>query len=108
MYEPRAASAKGIEPCPACGSDQVRWRKRRPTDFLLTWMRSLVEWFWAGIRGQGRAQHRNTTLAEYGYIDTSEYDAPEVQAELQEATSGHKTPQRFWHCKACGREGHVF
>ena len=37
------ASAKGIEPCPMCGSDQVRWRKRRPTDFVLTSMRWVAE-----------------------------------------------------------------
>jgi hypothetical protein len=102
------AAAKGIEPCPMCGSDRVRWRKRRPTDFVLTWLRSAVEWFWAGVRGQARVHQRQSLLVEEGYVDISRADVPDVAEEIRESNTGHKTPGRFWRCSACNREGHVF
>jgi hypothetical protein len=102
------AAAKGIEPCPMCGSDQVRWRKRRPTDFVLNTMRAFVEWLWSGLSFQARVRYRQNPLIEQGYVDPSTADVPEVALDAREASTGHRTPRRFWRCKACNREGHVF
>ncbi len=93
------AAAKGIEPCPMCGSDQVKWRKRRPTDFVLTWMRWFVELVGSLIASDRRQMER---------IWMPDHAREDMQSEMREAATGHKTPRRFWRCTACHREGHVF
>ena len=108
------AAAKGIEPCPMCGSDEVRWRKRRPTDFVLTWMRWSVELAWSMVSSQSRANRlqaaHDRVSYDGGFALQQEHmlNQSDVTSEIREANSGHKTPKRFWRCKACNREGHVF
>src|SRR5262245_829495 len=93
------ATAKGIDPCPMCGSDDIRWRKRRPTDFVLTWMRWFVELI-ASAFGSDERRIERVWLPERGRA--------EMRTEIREANTGLKTPRRFWRCKACRREGHLF
>jgi hypothetical protein len=106
------AAAKGIEPCPMCGSDQVRWRKRRPTDFVLTWGRWCVELIASMFAsGQLRQQHREHHSLQNDLNSTIYEDfarTRDTAREQREANTGHRTPKRFWRCKACNREGHVF
>jgi predicted RNA-binding Zn-ribbon protein involved in translation (DUF1610 family) len=114
--EARIAAAKGIEPCPMCGSSDVRWRRRGPTDFALTWLRWWVELFASFFQVQARSVRRSSQARAFDattahtQVIRIEYGtgAGEPIREFYEATTGHKTPKRFWRCSSCKQKGHVF
>lgn len=87
-----------IEICPLCESTDARWRGRRPWDFAFTWMRWSFELIASGFAGNRRG--------DAGYYGSPE--RAEVLSEIREANTGHKTPKRFWKCRACRRKGHEF
>jgi rubrerythrin len=93
------------EPCPMCGSADVRWRRRRWYDGARNGMRYSIEAVLStvfrqrsvtGMRDVDVWQERNQALM----------DAHRIKAHDHALSS--KTADRFWRCRACKREGHVF
>jgi hypothetical protein len=94
----------------------LRWRRRRPTDFVLTWMRWFAELMASLVNTRARGQRRLHVRGNNRFYDNHPeiwkqeiaVGQIELDAEAREANTGHRTPRRFWRCKACRREGHVF
>lgn len=86
------------DPCPNCGSEDVRWRARRIYDVPLNFLRYLVEAF---LHALG-----------FGSKSPSQY-APEfsqylVQRKIYDDRFSAQTPRRFWRCPACKQRGQAF
>jgi hypothetical protein len=86
------------DPCPNCGSQDVRWRGRRWYDIPLNFLRYIVE---ALLHTLG-----------FGSKSPSQY-APEFREALQheklyDDRMSAQTPRRFWKCPACKQRGEVF
>lgn len=90
-----------IDVCPMCDFTDVRWRGRRPWDFVFTWMRWFAETMLQGFARPKIILYRRSDL-QLGIDDSG------LREELREADTGLKTPKRFWKCRACKRKGHVF
>jgi hypothetical protein len=89
------------DPCPMCGSADVRWRGRRWYDVPLTWVRFIVvgpiEFVFAPKkRSFGGIGHTGEDLT---------YDAAREAYDDRMATA---TARRFWKCRACRNKGQVF
>jgi hypothetical protein len=62
-------------PCPICNSQDIEWRRRRPTDVLVTWLRYATDFFFnASLKGGGFK--KASGLATYTYKDAKTFDAP--------------------------------
>lgn len=99
-------------PCPMCDSEDVRWRGRRPQDFLFTWLRWLAEAFGQVLAQILRApaprgRHDGWGTGTGADVEFRTLDE-RIKAEILEANTGHKTPKRFWRCRACKRSGYEF
>ena len=103
--EAQIGAAKGIEPCPMCASADVRWRRRRPTDFVFTWARWTYEMIASGNGSQAR---RDLAMRESSLGGDTSLARSEMQNEVRESNTGHRTPKRFWKCSACRNKGYVF
>jgi hypothetical protein len=87
-----------FDPCPNCGSEDVRWRGRRWYDVPLNFLRYIVE---ALLHTLG-----------FGSKSPSQY-APEFREALQheklyDDRMSAQTPRRFWRCPSCKQRGQVF
>ena len=100
-------------PCPICNSGDVEWRKRRPTDVLVTWFRYGTDFlFNASLKG---GQYKKAGgLATYTYKDAKTFDAPnraDVGDSFHYSNKTHQalaTPRFLWRCQSCGNRGEVF
>lgn len=93
-----AVTGKRPEPCPECGSENVRWRGRRWYDVPLNFLRYLVEAFFHALGFGGKS--------------SSDY-APEFGEALQhqkmyDDRMSAQTPRRFWRCPSCKQRGEIF
>ena len=79
------------EACPYCGSQRVRWRKRRFYDVVFTWLA-------AGMLSCGAYSQYDDTF----WAPPREYN----EAILNEAL--WITPRRFWKCRDCERRGEEY
>ena len=114
------ARALGIEPCPMCGSGDVRWRKRRWTDVARTWMLFALEFPFRLLSRTSRPTY--TPVADSHIPNPTAMrprDAELAAADLKsrtywrhrdnyEDTIGLATAARFWKCSACGGKGSDF
>jgi hypothetical protein len=107
--------AAADEPCPMCGSGEVRWRKRRWHDVVRTQARWFVETMLHSITGGGRTMSGGRVGWFRGagdqMRDPRQHLAEERYLRSKAAFDSRissKTPARFWACASCGREGHEF
>ena len=92
------AAIYGVQPCPECGSDRVKWRGRRLYDRPLTWIRGTLEVL---LRTMGvRTQEATGELPE-----TLQW---EYERRLYDDRMSFKTADRFWRCRACKKSGQQF
>jgi len=114
-----------VEPCPNCGSRDVRWRGRRWYDFVLTYARFSVE---AMLRvvGFGRmgpstpggaaAENANGYCEQAVPLVTTGSMIDDVNSEIHyeqlreyyEVNAGTAVARRYWKCRACKQRGQVF
>ena len=95
MVDPRTLQPK---PCPLCDSPNVRWRKPRPHQYVLTWVRHVMDVSLAGVASSGR----------YGRNRRSARDVrSDVVATQFEMKTGLKTPEWVWKCPDCKHRGFV-
>jgi hypothetical protein len=118
--EARIAAAKGIDPCPMCGSADVRWRRRRWFDVARTWLGSLAEHALHFVLSKSttRATIPGARSSAPSYfpdpktermIDNANRVAHYGKSrELYESELSFVTAARFWRCRTCKREGHMF
>lgn len=114
------AAAKGIDPCPMCGSDQVRWQNRRWYDVVRTWIRFAAESIIHPLLG---GQTSRASIP--GAVGEPSTDLPDMRTdrairnhslelnyavtrEVYEAHVAGETARAFWRCKTCGRKGEQF
>jgi len=91
------------EPCPSCGSKNIRWRRPRPLDVPLTWASFLVDYAFGGA-GHDQA----TAIGGPGmYGDTATSKAYGELRERFEIKVGLKVADAFWKCPDCRKSGGV-
>jgi hypothetical protein len=112
-----------VEPCPMCGSREVRWRPRRLYDFVFTWFRYVVETVLQAV-GFGRLGPQTLGGAS-GSMPVCDHRIPnprpgrhidDIHLEMQysrlrqmyELNTGTATANRYWKCRSCRRRGQVF
>ncbi len=86
-----------VNPCPICGSRNVRWRARRWYDRIFTLVAYLVN----ALSLSGLSSRR-----QYGGdgIDV----AAGVREQVVQDRTGLKTARCFWRCPDCGNSGAIF
>ncbi len=82
-----------VNPCPICGSRNVRWRARRWSDFVLTFLAYLANMSWL-----------SGSSLRWGYRDVG----GEVRQQVVEERTGLKTARYFWKCPDCRNKGSIF
>jgi hypothetical protein len=90
-----------VEPCPMCGSREVRWRQRRWYDVLRTWLRWLVEAVLSAFGGGRKSSYSPVIGDPQGYSYEAQVAAFDHRWSIQ-------TPRSFWRCSDCRRRGYVF
>lgn len=94
--------------CPDCGSEAVRWRKRRIYDVVFTYLRYFADTIagtvfgstGASVPGSGYSERTNE-----GRVAAAKY---REERKLYEDRVGSMTASRFWKCRQCGHDGQVF
>jgi hypothetical protein len=81
----------GYDACPNCGSQRVRWRKRRFYDVVFTWLA-------AGILSSG----------VYSQYDEALWPQPYEYNEAVLNDGLWITPRRYWKCRDCERRGEEY
>ena len=92
------ARALGIEPCPMCGSGDVRWRTPRAYDVVFGWGRGAVEGLLA-TAGIGRYRP-NDRVAVRLYPHHFEHEKP-----AHDETAAGPGSARLLRCRSCGASG---
>ncbi len=120
----RAATFGGVQPCPECGSDRVKWRGRRLYDKPLTWMRGSVEVLLKAL-GLGRRYRATPDIRQLDTMNrslsferlhgrpvdpdnltiASDY---EHERAIHDEAASFATARRFWRCAGCRESGAVF
>ena len=98
--------AQTSEPCPDCGSNDVRWRRRRFYDVLLTYLRYLVDSI--ATTGATKSSVPGSILSDRANRARVVAHQYREARKLYEDRVGTKTASRFWKCRACGHRGQVF
>lgn len=82
-----------VNPCPICGSFNVRWRRRQWYDGIFTLLAYLVNTFWLVVMPSRRpTAHVESRVAE----------------EVLEDRVGPKTARYFWRCPDWRNSGSIF
>ena len=104
------------EPCPNCGSHDVRWRKRRWNDVLFTWLRYGVESILGIFTGPPRSRSVYLPESERRVEDGGGgmYDLGATRMHYgaarraQDERMALATARWFWRCRACKQHGETF
>jgi predicted RNA-binding Zn-ribbon protein involved in translation (DUF1610 family) len=94
--------------CPNCGSANVRWRRRRPYDFVFTYVRWLIDLVAGRSLGATRATDLSAPYSERGSEVRVKATRYAVERTAYEERVGTMTAARFWRCPDCRQEGQVF
>ncbi len=92
--------------CPGCGSKNVRWRKARPTDAVLNYLRFLADRLFSGS-GMGASYGGTPSPSNPGPTMGTALEYGEMR-EVYEVEMGSKTAKAFWRCRDCGQKGQVY
>jgi hypothetical protein len=97
-----------FEPCPRCGSEDVRWRGRRWYDVINNNLRGFIEWGVAMLfrpRRDSLSYPIPTSRADELRLAAIESDA---LLNAHEYNTAFMTPRRYWKCRACRQRGEVY
>ncbi len=95
MIDPRTLQPN---PCPLCDSANVHWRRPRPTDHVLTWLRHVADMTIGGSGSPGRFGRNRRSPGEV---------RRDVLRSRTEIRTGMTTPEAFWRCSDCNHKGYV-
>ena len=109
------------EPCPKCGSEDVRWRRRTARDVVLTALRSNVERLLHPVFGSSTRPVDIGSAADLVYgssstdrvFDDDQYAVQVLSEEYRRVRMAYDdkvsstTASRFWKCSDCGQCGEV-
>ena len=94
-------------PCPNCGSGNVRWRRRRFYDVILTYARYLADVVVSTLFGMGQTRIAGGGSHSAGRANLQALAYSESR-QFYESRMGTKTASRFWRCPDCRKKGQVF
>ena len=94
-------------PCPSCGSTNVRWRRRRVSDVVLTHARYLADLVLSTLFGMGQTRIAGGGSHAAGRANLQALAYSESR-QFYESRMGTKTASRFWKCPDCRKKGQVF
>lgn len=104
------------DPCPNCGSSDIRWRRRRIYDVVLTWIRyaldSALGTFFDPTGSSlpthvGGASSEEISGANWAGSRPDVFRYPAKRQSFEERV-GTLTAVRFWKCRTCRKRGEVF
>jgi hypothetical protein len=98
----------GVDPCPNCGSENVRWRTRRWYDVVFTYLRYAMDLTAGTLFGAGRTSTVAGPVSERAaraHLDATQY---RIERGVYEDRAGTMTARRFWKCRECRQKGQVF
>ena len=95
------------DPCPVCGSTNVRWRGRRFYDIPFNFFRFLAVGALGGLIGTSGAS-TSPRIGVTGIDNRLATHAYQKERELYEARADSATPRRFWKCLDCKQHGEDF
>jgi hypothetical protein len=100
--------------CPICDSNDVSWRRRRPTDLPLSWGRYVVDFVVFSVISGGGQVHRQGANLPAGYYQPASMDMAnrhDLSAAMRESNNTHRamaTPRWFWKCRGCKKRGAIY
>lgn len=93
------------DPCPSCGSLNVRWRRRRLYDIVFTYLRYLLD---AAFGGGEQTTTLDSAYSPEGIKDRLRAAQYREERGTYEARVGTTTASSFWKCPECGQRGQIF
>lgn len=104
-----AVNAYGeADPCPNCGSHNVRWRRRRFSDVILTYLRYFIDTMAGTVFGAGGTSVAGSSVSERATEARVEGMEYKEARRIYEDRAGTATANRFWKCHDCHQKGQVF
>ena len=97
-----------VDPCPNCGSTNVRWRRRRFSDVVLTHARYLADLVVSTLFGTGQTRIAGSSGSRSAGRANLQAVAYSESRQFYESRMGTKTAARFWKCPDCHKKGQIF
>ncbi len=110
--EEQMSTTTAVIICPECGSRNVRWRRSRPTDAVLNYLRFITDRAFGGLDMVAITNVR-TFRGGPGFAGDAPYAVDSAirdheAREFFEVEAGSKTPSAFWRCLDCRKKGEVY